>query len=106
MQRVGGCVFVAGFTDDLGFDELKNFFTTPINWEEIKKHCDKFVVIHSDNDPFVDLKYADEFKEILNAKLIIKHQMGHFSGPVDDEESCTSLPEVAESVLELSNCKE
>ena len=35
-QKIGGVVFVAGFTDDLGFDELKNFFTTPINFEKIK----------------------------------------------------------------------
>jgi uncharacterized protein len=102
-QKIAGAVMVAGFTDDLGFEELKNFFTTPLDLNKVKQHCDKFVAIHSDNDPYVDLKYGKEFEQKLGAKLIIKHKMGHFSGPIDNEESCTSLPDVAEEVIELSH---
>ncbi len=102
-EKIGGAILVAGFSDDLKFEELANFFPEPLDFEEIKKHCDKFVSINSDDDPFVDLKYGMEFKEKLGAKLIIKNKMGHFSGPVDDEESCTSLPDVTESVLEITN---
>lgn len=101
-QKVGGVILVAGFTNDLGYDELKNFFETQINFEEIKKHCNKFVAINSDNDPYVDLSFGKEFEEKLNAKLIIKHNMGHFSGPVNNEESCTSLPEVSEEIISIS----
>ena len=100
-QKVGGVVMVAGFTSDLGYRELKNFFETPINYEKIKTKANNFVAIHSDNDPFVNLKYGDEFKEKLGAKLIVKHDVGHFSGPADETDSVTSLPEVAESILEM-----
>ena len=37
-QKIGGVVLVAGFTDDLGFKELKNFFTTEIQFEKIKSN--------------------------------------------------------------------
>lgn len=98
-QKVGGIVFVAGFTDDLGFNELKNFFQTPLDFEKIKSKSDRFVAIHSDDDPYVPLKFGDILKEKLGAKLIVMHQYGHFSGAVDDTKSITSLPEVVEEIL-------
>lgn len=102
-ERVGGAVLVAGFTDDLGFDQLKNYFQTPIDLEKIRsKSKNGFVAIHSDNDPFVPSKHGDVFNEKLGAGLIIMHAMKHFSGPVDKEDSCLELPEVVESVLKLS----
>lgn len=103
-ETIGGAVFVAGFSsDDLGFEELKNFFTTPINLNEVKKHCPHFVAIHSDNDPYVSLRQGEIFKEKLGAKLIVKHQMGHFSGAADGgENSCIFLPEVSSSIVEMS----
>jgi hypothetical protein len=101
--KIGGAVFVAGFTNDLGYTELKNFFKKPVDLVKARNHCTKFVAIHSDNDPYVSLDFGNEFQEKLDAKLIIKHKMGHFSGPVDDEKSCKQLPEVVASVLELSS---
>lgn len=98
-QKVGKCVFVAGFTDNLGFDELKNYFENEINWEKIKTHCEKFVAIYSDDDPYVPLKHADVFEEKLGAKVVIENKKGHFSGPVDDEESCVELPSALEAVI-------
>ena len=98
-EKIGSVVLVAGFTDDLGFEELKNFFTTNIDFEKIKQRVGRFTVIHSDNDPYVSLKYGDIFKEKLGANLIIKHGMKHFSGPVDNEDSCTKLPDVVEAII-------
>lgn len=94
-QKIGGAVFVAGFTDDLGYKELSNFFRTKINFIKIKNKAKRYIAIHSDNDPYVPLKHGQIFKEKLGAKLIVKKNMGHFSGVVDNEESCTSLPEVS-----------
>lgn len=101
-KKVGGVVLVAGFTDDLGFEELKNFFEDPIDFEKIKAKSDNFVLIHSDNDSYVDLKYGDLLKEKLNAKLIIKHNMGHFSGLVDNSKSVISLPDATEAIMDIN----
>ncbi|HSW87775.1 MAG TPA: alpha/beta hydrolase [Candidatus Saccharimonadales bacterium] len=100
-QKIGGVVFVAGFTDNLGFDELTNFFETPIDFEKIKTKAKHFIAIASDNDPFVPLKHADILKEKLGAEVTIKHDMQHFSGEVDNEESCTSLPDVISAIEEM-----
>jgi len=97
-EKVGGCVFVAGFTDSLGYREIKNFFERPIVWERIRSHCKNFIAVHSDNDPYVPLKYGDIFKEKVGAELIVKHGMKHFG----DDDGITELPVVLESLLKIS----
>ena len=93
--RVGKVILVAGFTDQLGFKELENFFETRLNFTQIKtKSKQGFVVIQSDNDPFVSEQYGTRLKEELNAELIIKHDAKHMSGAVDGEDACLELPEV------------
>jgi hypothetical protein len=98
-KKCKGVVLVAGFTDNLGFDELSNFFETPINFEKIKTHSPAFIAIMSDNDPYVPLKHADIFKEKLGAKVIIKHNQGHFS----DEGNYKELPDVVEVLKSMSS---
>lgn len=100
-QKVGGVVLVAGFTDNLGFEELNNFFESPIDFAKIQSKAKHLVAIHSDNDPYVDVKYGDIFKEKLRAEVIIKHHMGHFSGAADNEESCVSLPDVSKAIEKM-----
>lgn len=100
-QVIGGAVFFAGFTDDLGIKEVSNFFQIPIDWIKIKSHCQKFISVHSDNDPVVSLKYGDIFKEKLRAEEIIMHNMKHFSG----DDGIDKLPIALESILKLSKGK-
>ena len=93
--QVGKVILVAGFTDQLGFKELENFFDTRLDFGKIKpKSKNGFVAIQSDNDPFVSEQYGERLKDELDAKLVIKHNAGHMSGSVDGEEACTELPEV------------
>ncbi len=104
-EKIGGAVFVAGFTDPIDpvkFPPLKTFFNGELDYAAIKSHCDKFVDIASDNDPYVPLRYSDILRDKLGAEIIVKHAMKHFSGAVDGEESCTELPDVVEAVLRLS----
>ncbi|PIN73588.1 hypothetical protein COV20_05180 [Candidatus Woesearchaeota archaeon CG10_big_fil_rev_8_21_14_0_10_45_16] len=101
-QNITGVILVAGFSDNLGFEELKNYFQTPLDWEKIRSRCSRFIAIHSDNDPFVPLTHAEIFKKNLSAETVILHDRKHFSGPVDDEQSCLELPEVLQAVLRIS----
>lgn len=68
-QEIGGAVLVAGFADinitlleNEDINELKTFFETDVDFEKVKRHCKKFVAIHSDDDPYVSLRYADIFQ--------------------------------------------
>ncbi len=94
-EKTGGAVLVAGFTDDLGFKELSNYFTKPIDWKKINSRCKKFIAINSDNDKNVSLKHGYIFKEKIGAKLIIEHK-GHMA---DDT---LELKNLLNSILEIS----
>ena len=98
-DEIGGAVLVAGFSSDIGFEEIKSFLEKPVEWDKIKKHCNKFVAIHSDNDPHVPVKEGEIFRDKLGAELIIKHNLGHLG--IDD--NITELPEVLESLLKFSD---
>lgn len=98
-QCIGKAILVAGFTDQLGFRELENFFETDLDFDNIRpKTKDGFVVVQSDDDPFVSAHYGTRLKEELGATLIIKHAAKHMSGAIDDEEACTELPEIIQNL--------
>ena len=102
-KKIGGVVFVAGFNENVGYDEIQSFFETPIDLSRVKAGSKNgFVAIHSDDDPHVDLKYADVFREKLGAEIIIKHNAKHFSGAIEGEESCLKLPDVIAGMEKLS----
>lgn len=94
---IAGCVFVAGFAEDVGFKEHASFFSKPLNWSKIRKNCGKFACIYSDNDPYVPIERIEAFKRELNAKTVLIKNAGHFGR----EENCLKLPEVLELVLEI-----
>lgn len=98
-KKVGKVMLVAAFTDQIGFKELENFFEKPLDYEKIKsKSVDGFVVLQSDNDPFVSEQYGVRLEEELGAVLLVKEDAEHMSGPLLEEDSCTELPEVVEEV--------
>lgn len=101
--KVGGVVFVASFTHDLGFEEIKNFFISPLDFKKIKSTTKNFADIASDNDPFVPLDQAEVLRENLGADVLTLKKMGHFSGAADGEAACTELPEVAKFVKKFAH---
>lgn len=103
-QKVGGVVLVAGFTHNLGMDQLANFYQTPLDFEKIRSSTAKgFVNIHSNNDQYVPVDQSPMLKEKLGGEAIMLHAKGHFSGPVDKEESCIELPEVVVAIEKLAS---
>src|SRR5258708_7538397 len=79
-QQIGRAILVAGFTDQLGFKELENFFDTRLGFDNIKsKAKDGFVAIQSDNDPYVSRQYGVRLQDELEAELLIKHGAKHMS---------------------------
>jgi len=100
-EKIGGAILVAGFTDNLGYKEISSFFQKPVDFNKIKSHCEKFIAIHSDNDPYVSVSYGKEFKDKLGAKLIVEHNMKHFSG----DDGISELPVVLNNLLEISGNK-
>lgn len=103
-QKIGGVVMVAGFTSDLGIAELENFYKTPLSFAKIRAGSAKgFINIHSDDDQYVPVSNSAELQKQLGGEAIILHGKGHFSGPIDNEASCTTLPEVVAAVVKLAS---
>lgn len=98
-SALGGAVLVAGFGERLTYDELQNFFTTPVQWSAIREHCPKFYALFSDNDQYVPQSNAELFRRELGADVLVLPDRGHFSG---GDDNCTELPEALSNVLTLS----
>lgn len=82
-KKIAGCVFVAPWFDliNLEPEELKiahPWTNTKIDSGRILDHCNNFLAIFSDNDPYVHLNEIEKFKKNLGAKIIIKHGEEHF----------------------------
>ncbi|MBU3968821.1 DUF1749 domain-containing protein [Patescibacteria group bacterium] len=70
---------------------------TPIDFKKIKSKTKNITAIFSDDDYFVPLSQKDLFEKELDAKIIVEHNMGHFS-PADNVDK---LDSALNSVLEI-----
>ena len=95
--KIGGAVLVAGPARDLGIKEVKSFFETDLNFLKIREHCKKFILINSDNDYYIPLEHGEYLSANLDAELIVKPGMKHFSSADGFKE----LPVVLESILKI-----
>jgi predicted alpha/beta hydrolase family esterase len=99
-QNVGGVVMVAGFLDDRGDAEISSFFKREFNFETIALRSQRFVSIHSDNDPSLKPRYFKNshiFLSKLKSKIVVIPDGGHFSLA----DNCFEFPEVVDEVINL-----
>jgi len=102
--KIRNVIFVAGWfnltkkvTENLEESKIANpWLKTPIDFEKVKMHSNKFIAIFSDDDPFVPLTDSKIFKGKLNAKIIILKNKGHLGG----EHNINELPKVLNVILE------
>ena len=99
-QRVGGVVLVSGFSESLGtIPEIENFFENRVDYEKIKLHCSNFIVINSDDDPYVPMEKGEILRDNLNAKLIVLHEAGH----INMGTGYFQLPIALEELIKITN---
>lgn len=106
--KIGGAIFIAPwiYLDKKTIEEegeevmkvAKPWIETPINWDKIKTHTDKFVFIFSDNDSYVPLTNKKLFEEKLSAKVIIEHNKGHYTPDDNIKENLVVLKELLKMV--------
>ncbi len=82
-QPIKAAFFISGFVGLLGnkdFDKInKTFVDKEFHWQKIKQNCPKFLIFHSDNDPYVPLEKAEQLAKILGVEVIIVKNAGHFN---------------------------
>ncbi|MEK7095912.1 MAG: alpha/beta hydrolase [Patescibacteria group bacterium] len=96
--KVDTAIMVAVFKGDLGWDVLKDLKDLNFDYEKIKQKAKKFIVIHSDDDPYCPLEGAKEIASALNAEMIIMSGMKHFSKKTDPR--LVKFPELLEIIKE------
>src|SRR3989344_3065372 len=108
--KVGGVVFVAGYfkrltglEDDPQVQETdKHWLTAPLNLSKVKSHLPKSIAIFSNDDPWVPLDNQDDFRAKLGSKIIVEHNMGHFSASDYFTKKVKKLPVALKAVLEIA----
>ncbi|MEW6722283.1 MAG: alpha/beta fold hydrolase [Candidatus Micrarchaeota archaeon] len=78
-ERVKAAILVAGFAKDLHIPELQNFVYKDFDWEKIRAGAEKFIVISSDNDPFIELSEGERVAKMLGAEFIVERGAGHIN---------------------------
>lgn len=97
--RIKGAVLVSAFKDDLKWDSLSGLFTEPFDFEKIKKHCDKFIFIHSDDDPYCPLEGVRYLASEVDGELIVFNGQGHFNTETGPEYQ--QFPEILQFIDEI-----
>jgi predicted alpha/beta hydrolase family esterase len=78
-KKIGTYIGVGAFHTDLHWESLKDLFTIQLNYEHLKRRSNKFVFIHSDNDPHVPLIEAEFLARTLDGELLMRKGQGHFN---------------------------
>lgn len=83
--KVGACILVGSFNNDLGWEALNELFLEDFQFELIRQKANKFIFIHSDNDPYCPLEHAQYLADQLQGELVVKEGQGHFSAEGDQK---------------------
>ncbi len=79
-KQISGAVLVSGPSEKNDNRAIDNFLDKNFDFKKIKSRCEKFAVIHGDNDPYVPLDNARYLSKELNGELIIIANGGHLNG--------------------------
>ncbi|MBI4078976.1 MAG: serine hydrolase family protein [Candidatus Levybacteria bacterium] len=96
-EKIKAAFLVSGFERSLTIVEIENFVNKPFDWEKIKSVCKHFVVINSDNDPYIPLSIGKDFAKHLDTKLIVEHNAGH----INDMHAIFAYPRLRDRILAL-----
>lgn len=77
--KVRKAILVSGFHDTLGWDKLKDLQNIVVDYDRVQQKANEIVLLHSDNDPYVELAQAEWLAEKLNGELRVIKGQGHFN---------------------------
>lgn len=93
-RKVAISIFVGVFRGDLGWDSLKDIDPDGLDLNRIISKSNRFVFLHSDNDPYCPLAHASYYADELGGELVVLPGQKHFS--TGDDKRFRKFPEVLE----------
>lgn len=102
-EKAKAVILVAGFAKDLGIPQVRGFVEKEFDWEKIRRSADKFIVISSDNDPFIPLEEGRRMAGCLGPKceFIVEKGAGH----INEGAGFTKYPRVLDAISALASGK-
>jgi predicted alpha/beta hydrolase family esterase len=88
---------VFGKIENIFEPTMRSFYQHPFDWEKIKSNCPYFVILHTENDPYLQLDQTEILAGILQAPLHIIPGGGHLNQSAGYRE----LPLLLEEILKL-----
>jgi predicted alpha/beta hydrolase family esterase len=100
-QPIHAAFLVAPVSTPMGndFDPLVSTFTTPpYQWNTIRSHCPRFVILQADNDPYVQMELTESLAKNLETGITIIPNGGHLNAKASYRE----FPLLLEMIREVS----
>lgn len=76
-------VFTERLSESPSWEMLKELFEEPFDFEAIKQKANRFIFVHSADDPYCPIEQAEYLCEQTNGELLQFDNMGHFSKKLD-----------------------
>ncbi len=98
-EKAKAVVLVAGFAKDLGIPQIRNFVEKGFDWDKIREGAERFILVCSDNDPFIPLEEGKRMAKLLGPRceLIVEHGAGH----INEGAGFTSYPRLLSIISDL-----
>ena len=96
-EKVKAVILVASFAKDLFIPEIQNFVFKDFDWAKIKAGSKKFIVINSNNDPYIELNEGERIANLLGAEFIVEEKGGH----INEGSGFTTYPRLKEIIETL-----
>lgn len=100
-QNIAGAILVSGPSERIENKRLLSFLDRDFDFQAILTKCQKFSIIHGDNDPLVPLDNAEFLAKELNGELIIVKNGGHLNSSA----GWNTLPQCLEAVVRMDRYK-
>jgi predicted alpha/beta hydrolase family esterase len=78
-EKITTTIMVAAFAKNLGFEETKTFVDRPFDYKKARGKCDRFIIINSDNDPYIELSEGQRVANELGGELLVEKGAGHIN---------------------------
>jgi len=105
-KKISGAILVSGLISPLEpenqnsiYRAIDSFVVSNVNFEEVKNKSEKFIVLHSTDDPAVPFSHAEVISKALDCKLVKVEKGGHFF--ILSEPICYELPELLKILEEV-----
>lgn len=97
---IKGAILVSAFKDDLGWESLSELFDGEFDFDKIRKHCQRFIFLHSDNDPYVPLEQAYFLAKKTGGEIQVMKSQGHFN--TEHSSAYVKFPDLLRIVNEMA----